>query len=106
VVFGSTQDCTKVVPSQSTYSKIYEYINTSVSDSDEYQLLKSDSIEMMKYWYCQESKNYLSMILDIYKKESKCITKYANVVSIDNNHWLFIEVNLDNSTQKGVFGTI
>jgi hypothetical protein len=106
VIFGSTQDCTRIVPSESMYSKVYEYLNTSVSNSDEYQLLKSESIELMKNWYCQESKNYLSMILDIYKKKSKIITKYANVVNVDNNHWLFIEVNLDNSTQKNAFGTI
>jgi hypothetical protein len=106
VIFGSTQDCTKVVPNKSAFSKIYEYLNTNFSNDQKYQTLKSDSIELMKYWYCEDSKNYLSKILDVYKKKSKCITKYANVVNIENNHWIYIEVNLDHSIEKARFGTI
>jgi hypothetical protein len=105
IIFGSTQDLTRIIPSKLTHPQIFKYLSMN-SNEDNYKTIKSESIALLKKWYCRESKNFLSKILDIYQKESKCFNKYANIVNIDNQHWIYVEVNLEHSIEENCFGHI
>jgi hypothetical protein len=47
MIFGSTQDVTKIIPSQLNHPQVFKYLNMT-SEHDNYDLIKSDSISSMK----------------------------------------------------------
>ena len=92
LIFGKPQDATLIVPTRKNYPDIINFMETSTTTQT--PEMKKMFIQDMKRWYGIDTKQYLSKILDHYHAKSCTITKYANVININNYHWVYLCVEI------------
>ncbi len=105
-LIGSTFSEPMVIPDKNRLPVIKKYVrylkrnNMNCSEFNNFNKLSRELIQ----WYSEEKKGPLTRQLDTLQTYSIPMTKYLSVLNVDNNHWVHLDVTLDNDAMNKNFG--
>ena len=102
ILFGSPLDKNPVVIEKAKSKVITDHVKYNENSDLAFYESEKQCVDAMKCWYSMESKNYMSYLLDEYsqRRKSQMISRYANVMNVNTNHWILLVGSLDSNVKE------